>query len=83
MMDDGAIGVGLRHQKGLIKQGDLTEQGATGSYLFGSQRLWYRYPEKDVNGVSAFYQYSINNSSALPMKQSLGGGLTTFGLIAK
>ena len=78
----GTMGVGLWHQKGLIQQGDLMEMGATGAYLFGSQRLWYRHPGQDTSGVSGFYQYSINNSSALPMKQSIGAGLTAFGLIA-
>lgn len=78
----GTIGIGLWHQNGLIKQGNLTEMEATGAYLFGSQRLWYRHPGYDISGVSAFYQYSINNSSSLPMKRSLGAGLTAFGLIA-
>lgn len=78
----GTLGIGLWHQSGLIRQGQLTEIGATGGYLFGSQRLWYRHPGLDVSGVSAFYQYGINNSKALPMKQSIGGGLTVFGMFA-
>jgi len=78
----GTTGVGLWHQDGLIQQGYLTENEATGAYLFGSQRLWYRHPGQDISGISGFYQYSINNSSVLPMKQSLGAGLTAFGLIA-
>ena len=77
----GTAGIGLWYQNGLIKQGNLTESRATGAYLFGSQRLWYRQPGEDISGVSAFYQYSINNSSALPMKRSIGAGLTAFGLI--
>jgi len=78
----GTAGIGLWHQKGLINQGNLTEMAATGAYLFGSQRLWYRHPGQDISGVSAFYQCSINNSSVLPMKKSVGAGLTAFGLIA-
>lgn len=78
----GTAGVGLWHQHGLIQQRNLTEMEATGAYLFGSQRVWYRHPGYDISGVSAFYQYGINNSSALPMKQSFGAGLTAFGLIA-
>lgn len=78
----GTVGVGLWHQTGLIKQGNLTERGSTGAYLFGSQRLWYRHPGRDTSGVSGFYQYGINNSRVLPMKQSVGAGLTAFGLIA-
>lgn len=78
----GTSGIGLWHQNGLIQQGALTEMTATGAYLFGSQRLWYRHPGQDISGVSAFYQYSINNSKVLPMKKSIGSGLTAFGLIA-
>ena len=78
----GTAGVGLWHQNGLIKQGNLTELEASGTYLFGSQRLWYRHPGSDISGVSGFYQYSINNSEVLPMKQSIGAGLTAFGLVA-
>lgn len=77
----GTTGIGLWHQKGLIKQGSLTESSASGAYLFGSQRLWYRHPGHDISGISSFYQYSINNSSAMPMKQSVGAGLTAFGLV--
>ncbi|KTC79729.1 Carbohydrate-selective porin, OprB family [Legionella cherrii] len=78
----GTAGLGIWHQTGLIRQHNLTEMEATGAYLFGSQRLWYRHPGYDTSGISAFYQYGINNSSVLPMKQSVGGGLTLFGLIA-
>ena len=78
----GTIGVGVWHQTGLINQGDLSQRGSTGMYLFGSQRLWYKYPGRDVSGISAFYQYGINNSRVLPMKQSVGAGLTAFGLVA-
>lgn len=78
----GTMGVGLWHQNGLIVQGNLTEQEASGGYVFGSQRLWYRHPGHDISGISSFYQYSINNSSALPMKESIGAGFTAFGLVA-
>lgn len=78
----GTIGIGLWHQTGLIKQGNLAERGSTGTYLFGSQRLWYKHPGKDTSGISGFYQYGINNSKVLPMKQSIGAGLTAFGLVA-
>lgn len=77
----GTAGIGVWHQAGLIKQGSLTEMEATGAYLFGSQRLWYRHPKRDISGISSFYQYSINNSGVLPMKQSVGAGLTAFGLV--
>lgn len=77
----GTAGIGLWHQTGLIQQKNLAEQGATGAYIFGSQRLWYRHPGYDISGISGFYQLSINNSSALPMNKSIGAGLTAFGLI--
>ncbi len=78
----GTAGIGVWHQTGLIRQHNLCEMGATGAYLFGSQRLWYRHPGYDISGVSAFYQLSINNSSVLPMTRSIGAGFTLFGLIA-
>lgn len=78
----GTLGLGLWHQSGLIRQAFLTENAATGVYLFGSQRLWYKHPGHDTSGISGFYQYGINNSSVLPMNQSIGAGLTAFGLVA-
>lgn len=78
----GTMGIGLWNQTGLIKQENLVQKGSTGAYLFGSQRLWYRYPGEDISGISGFYQYGISNSKVLAMRQSIGGGLTAFGLIA-
>lgn len=77
----GTMGVGAWHQTGLINQGLLSEMGASGSYIFGSQRLWYQHPGINNKGISAFYQLGINDSSALPMKKYIGGGLTAFGLV--
>lgn len=78
----GTVGVGAWHQTGLVKQSPiLFEQGASGYYIFGSQRLWYKNPGNTDSGISAFYQYGDNNSSVLPMKKYVGGGLTFFGLI--
>lgn len=79
----GTMGIGIWHQTGLIKQQYLSQKGSTGTYLFGSQRLWYRHPGFDTSGISGFYQYGISNSKVLPMKQSLGLGLTAFGLVAR
>lgn len=78
----GTVGIGLWQQTGLIQQGKLTAMSAGGAYLFGSQRLWYRHPGYDISGISAFYQYGVNNSDVLPMKQFVGAGLTAFGLVA-
>lgn len=78
----GIFAFGAWHQTGLIVGSPiLSERGASGYYLFGSQRLWYRDPGIDNSGVSAFFQYGGNNSSVLPMLQYAGGGLTAFGLI--
>lgn len=78
----GTVGMGLWHQTGLIRGfPQLTEKGASGTYMFGSQRLWYKNPGIDDSGLSAFYQYGINNSNVLPMTQFVGAGLTTSGLI--
>lgn len=79
----GTVGIGLWHQAGLIQQHNLSEMRATGSYLFGSQRLWYKHPGYDTSGISAFYQFGINNSSVLAMKRAIGAGLTAFGLVGQ
>ena len=78
----GNIGVGVWHQTGPIKSPPaIHDIGATGTYLFGAQRLWFRHPGIDNSGISAFFQYGINNSSALPFKKYTGAGFTAFGLI--
>lgn len=77
----GNIALGAWHQTGPILPGPgLYEKGASGLYLFGSQRLWYRHPGIDNSGLSMFYQYGINNSSVLPVTQFVGNGLTVFGM---
>lgn len=78
----GSVGVGAWHQTGLIVGSPtLSEHGASGYYLFGSQRLWYQHPDSDNSGISMFYQFGANNSSALPMTEYIGAGLTAFGLV--
>jgi len=75
----GTIGVGAWQQTGLITgEPDLSEKNASGYYLFGSQRLWYKHPGENI---SAFYQYGANNSNVLPMNKYVGVGLTAFRLI--
>lgn len=79
----GTLAVGTWHQSGLIdNNAGLEEQGASGYYLFGSQRLWYRHPFQDNSGVSSFIQYGKNNSDVLSMNEYIGMGLTAFGLVA-
>lgn len=79
----GNFAVGAWHQQGAITatSPNLSENSASGVYLFGTQRLWYRNPGIDVSGLSGFYQYGINNSDVLPMQQFIGAGFTAFGLI--
>ncbi len=78
----GKLALGGWHQSGLITGfPDLSENGASGFYVFGSQRVWYRNPDVDDSGISVFYQYGDNNSSALPMTKYVGGGITAFGLV--
>lgn len=78
----GIIAFGAWHQTGEIEGSpNLSENGASGFYLFGSQRLWYKDPDIDNSGLSVFYQYGINDSSALPMNKYVGAGLTASGLV--
>lgn len=79
----GNIGIGAWHQDGPIAgPPTISEDAATGFYLFGSQRLWYKNAGVDNSGISFFYQYGINDSEALPMNQYVGAGLTAFGLVS-
>ncbi len=78
----GTIGIGAWYQSGRVENGPtLSEQGASGYYIFGSQRLWYKNPSYDSSGISGFYQYGENNSNVLPMTKYVGAGLTAFGLM--
>jgi porin len=78
----GAAGAGLWHQTGVL-QGPpgISENGASGVYAFGSQRLWFRDPGRDNAGVSTFFQVGHNGSNTLPVNNFLGGGFTGFGLV--
>ena len=78
----GTAAIGAWYQNGLIQGFAHSENDAAGLYLFGSQRLWYKHPDIDVSGISMFYQYGVNNSRALSVKQYIGAGLTAFGLVA-
>lgn len=78
----GDIGIGLWRQTGLIQTTPtLTEHGAMGYYIFGTQRLWYRDPSINNSGISGFYQFGKSNSHTLNMTQYVGFGLTAFGLL--
>jgi len=77
----GSLGVGVWHQSGQLRAKDVSESGATGAYLFGSQRIWLRHPGKDNSGITGFFQFGANNSNTLPVNQYFGSGLTAFGLV--
>ncbi len=77
----GSFGVGLWKQSGQLRTGNVTESGATGVYIFGSQRVWFRHPGKDNSGITSFFQFGANNSETLPLNQYFGSGLTAFGLV--
>jgi porin len=82
----GSFGVGVWHQSGQMRARslmatDVTESGATGVYLFGSQRIWLRHPGKDSSGITGFFQFGTNNSETLPVNHFFGSGLTAFGLV--
>ena len=61
----------------------ITEDGAKGIYTFGSQRLWVRNPGQDNSGLSAFFQFGINDSETLRVNTYFGAGLTGFGLVPR
>ncbi len=78
----GKAGTGYWLQTGpLSGPGGLTENGTSGYYLFGSQRLWYQHPGKDDSGISGFFQFGVNHSETLPVNQYFGMGFTGFGLV--
>jgi len=77
----GSFGMGVWHQTGTLHGPGVTENGAMGGYLFGSQRLWLQHPGKDNSGVTGFFQFGANNSVTKPFNQYFGAGLTEFGLV--
>lgn len=78
----GQAGAGIWHQTGVLHgPPGISEDGASGLYTFGSQRLWFRDPGRNNSGVSAFFQVGHNGSSTLPVNQFAGGGITGFGLV--
>jgi porin len=82
----GTVAVGVWGQTGQLTASTpggstITENGAKGIYTFGSQRLWVRNPGVDNSGLSAFFQFGINDADTLPVNTYVGVGLTGFGLI--
>ena len=77
----GSAGLGGWRQTGLLAGPGVTENGAVGFYLFGSQRLWRMRPHIDNSGISIYVHGGANNSKTLPVNQYVGGGLTGFALL--
>ncbi len=87
----GEFGIGAWYQTGALEvttaTGDVVSQDGTGGvYFFGGQRVWSNGERDDgrsahEQSISAFVQYGINNSTTMLMTQSVGGGLTGFGLV--
>ena len=80
----GSFGIGGWHQTGrlsLAPPSHVSEEGASGFYAFGSQRLWRARPTIDNSGISGFVQFGVNNSDTLPIDHYFGTGLTEFGLV--
>lgn len=77
----GIIALGGWFQTGKLSiPGIVSQQGAQGLYLFGSQRVWFRNPGVDHSGLSVFWQLGYNHAKTLPMNQFIGAGLTAFAL---
>lgn len=77
----GNVAVGAWHQTGELERSGVSQNGVSGFYLFGSQRLWYKDPGKDNGGLSFFYQFGVNNSKLISATHYIGGGLTAFQLV--
>jgi len=78
----GAVAAGGWLQTGrLFGPGGISEEGAQGFYMFGSQRIWFQHPGLDPSGISGFLQFALNTSKTQPANEYLGGGLTAFGLV--
>ncbi len=87
----GEFGVGAWYQTGSLEVTNLNndvvrQDGTAGLYCFGGQRLWSNGEQVDgerapEQSVSAFLQYGVNNSETMLMTQSVGGGLTAFGIV--
>jgi porin len=78
----GQFGVGLWRQTGSISFANVTEDGFSGFYLFGSQQLAHGInPRVPSSAITSFYQFGFNSSQTLPMREYYGVGMTAFGLI--
>ncbi len=80
----GSISAGGFRQTGKLSTDDglVTEDGASGFYVVGSQQIWYRDAEPiDNAGISAYFQLGWNDTETLPFDVYAGAGLTFRGLV--
>jgi porin len=78
----GLVGIGGWHQTGTSYTPALTtEDGATGYYLFATQRLWYLHPGVDNAGFIGYFQFAHTGSETRQVNTYLGAGLSGLGLI--
>ncbi len=78
----GQFGIGLWHQTGILTAPGVTQDGAGGVYLFGSQRIAHGVNERvPSSGITSFFQFGASNAQTPPINQYYGAGLTGFGLI--
>jgi porin len=77
----GIVAVGGWVQTGKLTIPDVvTQNGAQGIYLFGSQRVWFKRPKVDSSGISVYWQLGYNHAKTLPMNKFVGAGFTGFAL---
>jgi porin len=78
----GQFGIGLWRQTGILTAPGVTQDGAGGVYLFGSQRIAHGVNERVASsGITTFFQFGASNAQTSPINQYYGAGLTGFGLI--
>ncbi|MDR3623535.1 MAG: carbohydrate porin [Chlamydiales bacterium] len=81
----GRVAVGVWRQTGKLtldtKVKSITQQGAYGSYFYGSQRLWWKDKMHANSGIVTYLQLGINNTKTLPINKFLGWGLSAYGLV--
>lgn len=78
----GRFGAGVWRQTGELYTPALTtEDGATGSYLFANQRLWYRQPGVNNSGLIGYFQYGHTSADSVMVNDYLGVGLNGVGLV--
>jgi porin len=78
----GEFGIGLWRQTGVITIRGITEDGMGGVYMFGAQRIAHGINERVASSaITMFFQFGVNDSETLPIRQYYSAGVTAFGLI--